>query len=70
MYREAAEQSRSRGHCVSRVETSFMPNAKRFVNRIDVVETTPCAERSWAEHSQNETLHLRFGCCVNGAFGK
>jgi hypothetical protein len=47
-----------------------MPNAKSFVNRIDVVETTPCAARSWAEHSQNETLHLRFGCCVNGAFGK
>jgi hypothetical protein len=57
MYLEGAEQSRSRRHCVSRVETSFIPNAKHFVNRIDVVETTPCAEDELDEQAL-QLLHL------------
>ena len=41
MYREGAEQSRSRRRCISRVETSLTSGAKRFVNRINFIETTP-----------------------------
>ena len=46
MVGEGVGQSRSRRRCVSQVEMSLTPSAKRFVGRIGVVGTTPCSKDS------------------------